>query len=116
MRRLCFHIDKGSFDKYVNDVVFDRLQELVQDYEKDPSYENWMRILSSTPLGLELFMHCTTNYMQLRNIYHQRKNHKLQEWHMFCAFIKELPFFQEFILGQDYDNKFKYIDKGKLYI
>lgn len=98
MHRLCFHIDKNSFNKYVDDVIFDRLQELVQDYEEAPSYENWMRVLSNTPLGLELFMHCTTNYLQLKNIYHQRKNHKLQEdWGAFCKFIEELPYFNEFI-------------------
>lgn len=32
-----------------------------------------------------------TNYEALRNIYHQRKNHRLPEWHEVCAWIETLP-------------------------
>ena len=28
----------------------------------------------------------------LRNIYHARKNHKLDEWRKFCEFIESLPY------------------------
>lgn len=34
----------------------------------------------------------------LRNIYNQRKNHRLPEWHQFCDFIKKLPYAKEFII------------------
>lgn len=62
-------------------------------------YRMFMFIISNCPQGIELFMRCSTNYMQLRNIYHQRKNHKLKEdWQDgFCKFIEELPYFEEFI-------------------
>ena len=33
----------------------------------------------------------TTNYLQLKTIYQQRKNHRLEEWDTFCEFIKWLP-------------------------
>jgi hypothetical protein len=43
-------------------------------------------------------MRCTTNYLQLRTIYHQRKNHKLKEdWGAFCDWIKSLPYSKELI-------------------
>lgn len=29
-----------------------------------------------------------TNYKTLKNIYHQRKNHRLPEWHYFCKVLK----------------------------
>jgi hypothetical protein len=32
------------------------------------------------------------NYAVLRNIYHARKNHKLDEWHDFCDWISSLPY------------------------
>ena len=32
------------------------------------------------------------NYEVLHNIYESRKNHKLDEWHVFCDWIKELPY------------------------
>lgn len=31
------------------------------------------------------------SYAALRNIYEQRKNHRLREWHKFCDWIKTLP-------------------------
>ena len=31
------------------------------------------------------------NYAVLKNIYHARRNHKLDEWHTFCHFIELLP-------------------------
>ena len=32
------------------------------------------------------------NYAVLRNIYHSRKNHKLDEWRDFCKWVEELPY------------------------
>lgn len=32
--------------------------------------------------------------------YHQRKNHKLDEWHVFCGWIKTLPY-SELITGEE---------------
>ena len=33
-----------------------------------------------------------TNYAELRNIYKQRKNHKLIEWHKVCEWLETLPY------------------------
>lgn len=41
----------------------------------------------------------TTNYRQLKTIYHQRKSHRLQEWRDFCAWIETLPMARELICG-----------------
>ena len=61
-------------------------------------YQKWMEIVSNCPYGIELFMRCTTNYLQLKTIYKQRKKHKLKEdWGAFCEWIEQLPFFEEFI-------------------
>lgn len=38
-----------------------------------------------------------TNYECLLSIYHQRKNHRLSEWHTFCDWIKSLPYMEEFL-------------------
>lgn len=39
----------------------------------------------------------TMNYEVLRNIYSQRKTHKLSEWHTFCEKVKNLPYGYELI-------------------
>jgi hypothetical protein len=38
------------------------------------------------------------NYEVLVNIYHSRKNHKLDEWRVFCDWIRGLPY-SELITG-----------------
>lgn len=38
------------------------------------------------------------SYQTLRRIYHQRHNHRLPHWHIFCDWIKTLPFAEELIL------------------
>ena len=68
--------------------------------KEDSLYFAFMRCISNCPQGIELFMRVSTNYLQLKNIYHQRKHHKLKEdWiDGFCIdFIEQLPYFEEFI-------------------
>lgn len=47
------------------------------------------------------------SYQALRRIYHQRRNHRLPHWHIFCDWIKTLPFANELILVglDDVDGK-----------
>lgn len=73
------------------------------DTKEKSLYFAFMRCISNCPQGIELFMRCSTNYLQLKNIYHQRKNHKLiEDWQIgFCKdFIEKLPYAQEFIIGK----------------
>lgn len=79
------------------------MKNLIQIYNRDKSYDNFMRVLSNCPLGIELFMRCTTNYLALRTIYHQRKHHKLKsDWvEGFCKnFVEKLPYAEQFITGK----------------
>ena len=79
---------------------------IVADYS-DALYYAFMECISACPQGIELFMRCTTNYLSLKTIYHQRKNHKLTEnWvEGFCQnFISKLPYAREFIIGVNYER------------
>lgn len=58
------------------------------------------KLAYSCPMGLELTARITTNYLQLKTMYHQRKNHKLKEWHDFCDWVESLPCSKEFITGE----------------
>ncbi len=65
-------------------------------------YYAFMECINACPQGIELFMRCSTNYLQLRTIYKQRLHHKLiDDWGVgFCQdFIEKLPYFNEFISG-----------------
>lgn len=60
--------------------------------------EIFMKIISNMPMGFELWAGITTNYLQLKTIYQQRKNHKLPEWKWFCEYMEnELPMFKDLI-------------------
>lgn len=89
------------FNKYVLPEMKDIMKRLIVAYNENPSYEKFMTALSCCPLGVELFMRCSTNYEQLATIYRQRKNHRLKEdWvEGFCRdFIETLPYADELIL------------------
>ena len=92
MHRLVNMNMDACFNKYVTDDSKTQMKALLQIYNRERTYRNFMVLLSNCPLGVELFMRCTTNYLSLKTIYHQRKNHKLKEdWvEGFC---------KEFIVG-----------------
>lgn len=76
---------------------------IAADYFDDDSFSNVEddeELAYSCPMGMLLTAQITTNYLQLRNIYNQRKNHKLQEWRTFCNSLLDLPFGDIFIEGQ----------------
>ena len=88
------------FNEYVLPERKAHMKCLLNKYNKEKSYENFMYLLSNCPLGVELFMRCSTNYEQLATIYRQRKHHKLKEdWGAFCTFIENLPYSKDLILA-----------------
>ena len=98
MHKLSSIVMAGSFNKYVSSENIENMRILAANFNADPTYENRMKLISNCPQGIELFMRVNTNYMQLKNIYHQHKNHRLKEdWGMFCSMIENLPYFEEFI-------------------
>src|SRR5699024_1741768 len=88
--------------EYVDGRVTDVVEELVRKYNENPTLENRLKMLYSCPTGLKLTARMTTNYRQLKTIYHQRKNHTLPEWRRFCQqLVDEFPMFKELCLGDD---------------
>ena len=101
MHRLCKMDMKQACNKYVDERVIAVEQEKIDAYNANPTYENFMEMVSNCPMGLELFMRVSTNYKQLQTIYFQRKHHKLKEdWGAFIEFIENLPYAKEFIIGE----------------
>ena len=92
-------------------VIVQRYQDLVADYnatsDEDPNIEKWRTLVASLPCGFVLGATMTTNYRQLKTIYFQRRNHKLREWHYFCAWCRTLPLFTTICLGEDTDESKK---------
>lgn len=104
-------LSKGQKTLYKCLVKNKRINSLVEisfSLLKEESFENYevineeisiedlyMHIISNCPQGLEKTMRVSTNYLQLKTIYLQRKNHKLYDWRNFCKWIETLPYFKE---------------------
>ena len=63
---------------------------------KEKSY--WWQMIQLLPSSYNQRRTVQLNYEVLRNMYHARKNHKLDEWHTFCDWIEGLPYFKEIVL------------------
>lgn len=57
---------------------------------KDKEY--WWNMIQLLPSSYNQRRTLQLNYEVLRNIYHARKLHKLDEWRDFCAWIESLPY------------------------
>ena len=63
---------------------------------KDKKY--WWQMIQLLPTSYNQKRTVMLNYEVLANIYKSRKDHRLDEWHDFCDWIKELPY-SELIVG-----------------
>ena len=92
-----FDLD-SAFNEYTDPVIISRLKELQEVYLETKDKEDYLKLLYSTPSGLEMTGRVTTNYLQLMNIYSQRRTHRLPEWRIFCKeLLEKLPLFYEFL-------------------
>lgn len=63
---------------------------------KDKCY--WWQMIQLLPSSYNQKRTIQLNYEVLTNMYHSRKNHKLDEWREFCRWIESLPY-SELIIG-----------------
>jgi hypothetical protein len=100
-----------NVEEQCNKYVFAEIAEIVDDLidvynefdENTKSVKIWngaeiksrqecfQYIISNLPMGYELWMGISTNYLQLKTVYNQRKTHRLEEWREFCLWIEGLP-------------------------
>ena len=64
---------------------------------KDKKY--WWQLIQLLPSSYNQRRTWDLNYAVLRNLYHARRNHKLDEWRELCAWIETLPY-SELITGK----------------
>lgn len=88
------------FSPYTSPKVIDAFLTVLDTYLQNPTKDNKLQLLHSYPSGLLLTARITTNYLQLKNIYRQRKKHLLPDWQEFCKSCESLPYFKELVLGE----------------
>lgn len=83
----------GSIDVLKNTIKY--LNEYRDQYnnEVDTAWKKrfWWQIIQLLPSSYNQRRTVLLNYEVLLNMYHARKNHKLDEWCDFCGWVKSLP-------------------------
>ncbi len=77
------------------------LEDLRLKFIETKDKEIWYTIIQLLPSSYNQMRTCTLNYENLVNIYYARKSHKLQEWHTYCDWILDLPYFKELFIQED---------------
>ena len=94
-----FSIDKLTDDslEYIKSTV-KFLEDLRVKFIKTKDKNLWYSIIQLLPSSYNQLRTCTFNYETLISIYKSRKNHKLEEWNVFCNWINSLPYAKELII------------------
>ena len=82
------------------DIVLSALNDLREEYNKFKDKDVWYAMIQLLPSSYNQMRTCTMTYENLRNMYHSRKKHKLDEWVQFTEWIKSLPYSKELIIGE----------------
>ena len=111
----------NQYNEYVDPRIIEIMEEKVAQHNKllaelvqtptDDEYnrerlknlitQKYLEILYSNPAGFMLTARLTTNYRCLKNIWRQRRNHRLPEWRAFCKWIETLPYAKELICYEE---------------
>ena len=85
-------------------VVIEALNNYREMYLSTKDKKYWWQMIQLLPSSYNQRRTVMLNYEVLANIYKSRRNHKLDEWHIFCDWIDGLPYSQ-LITGEFDKNK-----------
>ena len=85
-------------------VVIEALNNYREMYLSTKDKKDWWQMIQLLPSSYNQRRTVMLNYEVLANIYKSRRNHKLDEWHVFCDWIDGLPYSQ-LITGEFDKNK-----------
>ena len=75
-------------------VVIEALNNYREMYLSTKDKKYWWQMIQLLPSSYNQRRTVMLNYEVLANIYKSRRNHKLNEWHVFCDWIEGLPYGQ----------------------
>lgn len=89
------------YSAYAIEQLIEELNSLRNTYLTTKDKGVWYAIIQLLPQSYNQMRTIQLNYQVLRNIYHARKNHKLNEWKEFCKWIEFLPYADALITGEN---------------
>lgn len=81
-------------------LIIEHLNQRRSDFLESGRKIYWWDLIQLLPSSYNQRRTYFLNYAVLKAMYHARKNHKLDEWHVFCDWIKTLPY-SELITGEE---------------
>lgn len=97
------HLDFGEFLSGYNQLMALWKHTLNEEDKKD----YWRLMIQWLPMSyIQRRTYCM-NYEVILNILHQRKNHKLKEWHALCDEFLTLPYMKEFFEAMEGKDGYK---------
>ena len=76
-----------------------------EKFIKTKNKHYWDQMVQLLPQSYNQKRTVDINYQVLAHMYFARKNHKLNEWHDFCAWAEGLPCFHEIVVQEDNDGQ-----------
>jgi len=102
MHRAAFFKIGDCCNEYTSRAAIEEAERLQDVYNaaEDPEEkrEAYLNLLYNMPSGFELMAGMVTNYRCLRNIYEQRRDHRLPDWQIVCDWIASLPMAEQLII------------------
>lgn len=100
----CEHlIDTCLLESVINELniyrtIYNNYDKQTEEYKNEFSKKDiWWQIIQLLPSSYNQKRTIMLNYEVLANMYHSRKNHKLDEWREFCDWVETLPCVKELI-------------------
>lgn len=100
--RECFEFgdysEKEGLDNFWSELI-NYLELIRQTFNKTKDKADWKELIRLLPESWLQTRHWTGNYQVLRNMYFDRRNHKLTEWSKdFVGWVEQLPYAKELIM------------------
>lgn len=97
------HLDDVSLDTF--NYIIAQLEYDRRLYIKTKDKKYWWDMIQLLPSSYNQKRTVQLNYAVLRNMYHARRNHKLDEWRDFCSWVESLPYAELITLGGNDNGK-----------
>ena len=98
-----FYFEDDKCGMYLSDMfenVVADCEFLRKNFVETGDKRYWRGLIQLLPSSYNQRATVQLNYAVLRNMYHSRKNHKLDCWRTFCEWIETLPYAKELICGE----------------
>ena len=92
------HMTEETKKHFLDFVVY--MEEVRKNFVETKDKTYWYDLIQMLPTSYNQLRTCSLNYETLSNIYYARKAHKLEEWHIFCDWIKTLPYAEDIIINR----------------